>query len=396
MARNDHGPAGSARQPAAEPSSTMSRKRSAKAFWANLFLLSATLLIAFVAFELALRSTHYRYLTHPPSDIPPGYYVEDPELGVDLATNYPPATFRMRGPSSQVFTNRWGCFDHEDPIGDDYLLAIGDSSTWGYAELEDKWTTHLETLSGRRVLKCGISGTGPRHQEIKARKTIAKVGVSPAIILVLYDKWNDLNDDVLFPDDYVIDGHRGNILKSLDLRTGKLIRHTRAEVEAEYRRYLQEREAFSLTRFLTKHLTTAALLREALDKIYAYAAPEHGPILTEPTEVYLWNVDTTRYPWVIEAFEEHLDNIRALRRMAEEQGAELVLITNDLPDTSLGGRLRAFLDAEIPHYIDLAEPIERAAQGQPTRYRHDGHWNELGNRLAGEIIHAYLVEAGLI
>ena len=92
---------------------------------------------------------------------------------------------------------------------DDYLLAIGDSSTWGYAELEDKWTTHLETLSGRRVLKCGISGTGPRHQEIKARKTIAKVGVSPTVILVLYDKWNDLNDDVTFPDDFVIDGHRG-------------------------------------------------------------------------------------------------------------------------------------------------------------------------------------------
>ena len=396
MARNDHGPPGTAQQPDAEPRSTTSRKRSAKAFWANLILLSATLLIALVAFELALRSTHYRYLTHPLSEVPPGYYVEDPELGVDLAANYPPATFRMRGPSSKVFTNQWGCFDHDGPISDDYLLAIGDSSTWGYAELEDKWTTHLETLSGRRVLKCGVSGTGPRHQEIKARKTIAKVGVSPAVILVLYDKWNDLNDDVLFPDDVVIDGHRGTSLKSLDLRTGEVIRLTRAEAEAKYRQYLQEQETFSLTRCLTEHLTTAAILREAFERVYAYATRDHGPILTEPTQVYLWRVDTARYPWVVQAFEEHLDNIRALRRMAEEHGAELVLITDDLPDQDLHSRLWAFLDSEIPYHIDLAEPMAQAAQGQPTRYQHDGHWNALGNRLAGEIIHRYLVEAGLI
>jgi hypothetical protein len=301
----------------------------------------------------------------------------------------------MRGPSSEVFTNQWGCFDHDEPIGDDYLLAIGDSSTWGYAELEDKWTTHLEALSGRRVLKCGVSGTGPKYQEIKARKTIAKVGVSPAIILVLYDKWNDLNDDVLFPDDVVIDGHRGNTLKSLDLRTGELIRHTRAEVEAEYRQYLQEQEAFSLTRYLTEHLATAAMLRQVLDRLYAYATRD-DPILTDPAQVYLWRVDPARYPWVVEAFEEHLDNIRALRQMADEHGAELVLITDELPNTELHVRLRAFLDNEMPYHIDVAEPMARAAQGQRTRYHHDGHWNALGNRLAGEIIHRYLVEAGLI
>jgi hypothetical protein len=396
MARNDHGTPREVLQPDAAPRSAMPQRRSAKAFWANLFLLSASLAIAVVACELLLRSTHYRYLTHPSSEVPRGYYVEDPELGADLAPNYPPATFRMRGPSSVVFTNQWGCFDRDDPVSDDYLLAIGDSSTWGYAALEDKWTTHLETLSGRRVLKCGVSGTGPKYQAIKARKTIAKVGVSPAIILVLYDKWNDLNDDVLFPDDVVVDGHRGSTSKSLDLRNGHLTHHTRAEVEAEYRRYLQEQEAFSPTRYLTEHLTTAAMLREAFDEVYAYVTREDGPILTEPTEVYLWTVDTARYPWVVEAFEEHLDNIRALRRMAEEQGAELVLITDNLPDTDLRARLRAFFEAEFRYYIDVAEPIERAAQGRQIRHHHDGHWNALGNRLAGEVLHRYLVEAGLI
>jgi hypothetical protein len=392
MARN-----GYARQPDVEPRSTMPRKRSATAFWANLLLLSASLATAFVALEIALRFTHYRYLTHPGAEFPPGYHIKDPELGVDLATNYPPATFRMRGPSSEVFTNQWGCFDHDEPITDDYLLAIGDSSTWGFAALEDKWTTHLEALSGRRVLKCGINGTGTKHQEIKGRRTIAKVGVSPAVILVLYDKGNDLNDDVVFPGDTVVDGHRADTLKSLDLRAGTVIHHTPDEIEATYRRYLEDREAFSLPDYLTERLTAVATLRYLLATLYYnHIAPEHGPILERPSQVFLWNVDTARYPWVVEAFEEHLDNIRALRRMADEHGAELVLITDGIPDEGLYSRLRAFIDAEIPYHIDVAEPMAQAAQGQRVRYHHDEHWNPLGNRLAGEIIHRYLVEAGLI
>jgi hypothetical protein len=37
-----------------------------------------------------------------------------------------------------------------------------------------------------------------------------------------------------------------------------------------------------------------------------------------------------------------------------------------------------------------------AAQGRATRHRFDPHWNPLGNRLAAEIIHRYLVDQGLI
>jgi hypothetical protein len=374
----------------------MPRKQPANLRWTNLLLLSVSLGIAFLLLELVLRSTHYRYLTHPRGEVPRGYYVEDPDLGADLAPNYPPATFGMRGPSSEIFTNQWGCFDDDRPIREGYLLAIGDSSTWGYAALGDRWTDRLEALSGHYILNCGVTGTGPKYQEIKARKTIAKVGVSPAIILILYDRWNDFNDDVLFPDDVVIDGHRADTIKSLDLRTGRLTHSTRAEVEAAYRRYLQEREAFSLTRYLIQHLTTAAMLRHAFDKVHSNLTREDGPILTEPAEVYLWNVDTARYPWVLGAFEGHLDNIRALRQMAAEHGAELVLIHDKLPMTELHLRLRAFFEEEFPYYVDVAEPIARAARGQRTRYHHDGHWNALGNRLAGQIIHRYLIETGLI
>jgi hypothetical protein len=364
---------------------------------ANLLLVAASLLVGFVGLEIALRFTEHRYLTHPPVEFPPDYYVADPDLGADLAPNRPPAPFLMRGPTSDVFTNQWGCFDHDDPVDEGYILAIGDSSTWGFGALEDKWTTHLEALSGRRVLKCGVNGTGPRYQIIKARKTIARVGVAPAMILVLYDRGNDLNDDVVFPNHAVVDGRHGDTLKSLDLRTGELVRYTREEFEANYRQYLRDREAFSPIRFLRANLATVATFLHYSERLLLRFAPrEHGPILETAGDVPLWRVDTERYPWVLEAYEQHLDVLRSLHPFAADYDAELVFITDDIPADGLRTQLREFVAAEFPYHVDVGPPMQERAQGRAIRYLHDSHWNALGNRLAGEIIHEYLTEAGLL
>jgi hypothetical protein len=390
MAREIHSRGGAGR-------STTSRGRSSRPILANALLLAISLVVGLIALELVLGMTHYRYLTRPQTDYPPGYFVADPELGADLGTNRPPATFRMRGPLFEAFTNQWGCFDHGGPLGDDYVLAVGDSSTWGYAPPGERWTDRLAALSGQRILNCGVSGTGPGYQQIKARKTIARVGTAPAVILVLYDTWNDLNDDAVFPGYGVVDGYRGHTLKSLDLRSGALIRHTPEEFEHKYRHYVRSREAFSLSRFLTERLITVAMMSHAFtERPRRGAAPADGPILERRYDFSLWSVDTARYPWVVQAFEQHLDNLRALRRMAEEQGAELLLITDGIPDEGLHRRLREFLENEIPHHLDVAEPMAQAAQGRRIRYHHDSHWNALGNRLAAEIIHQYLRESGLL
>jgi hypothetical protein len=390
MAREIHSPAGGAER------TTAPRKRSKRSIVANALLVLASLVIGLIALEIVLGLTHYRDLTRPQTDYPSGYFVADPDLGADLGVNRPPAAFRMRGPAFEAFTNRWGCFDHDDPIGDGYVLAVGDSSTWGYAPPGDRWTDQLETLSGQQILNCGVSGTGPKFQQIKARKTIAKVGIAPSVILVLYDTWNDLNDDAVFPGYGVVEGYRGHTLKSLDLRTGTLTRHTPDEFERKYRRFVASQNTFSLTRFLASHLTTAAMVNYALTETLPRNAAPAGPILERRYDFFLWNVDTARYPWVVEAFEQHLDNIRALHRMAKEHGAELVLITDGIPDRGLHRRLREFLAREIPYHLDVAEPMAQAAQGRRIRYHYDTHWNALGNRLAAEIIHQYLREVGLL
>jgi hypothetical protein len=381
-------------QPHADRRGSLRRGRPVHGALANLLLVTASLVIAFVVLEVALGFTPYRYLTHPRVQFPPGYYVNDSELGADLAPNRPPAPFLMRGPTVDVFTNQWGCFDHDQPAGEGYVLAIGDSTTWGFAALEDKWTTRLEALSGQRVLKCGMTDTGPKHQAIKARKTIEKIGRPPALILVLYDRGNDLNDDALFPKHAVVDGYLGYAVRTLDLRSGELTRDTQEEFEQRHRQYIADREAFSLTNYLTEHLTTFAMLRHYLER--RSDTRTLGPILDTANEDPLWQIDTELYPWVLEAYEDHLEALRALKRLASDYGAELVMITDGIPEEGLRGQLREFMAAEFPYHLDVAELMAEAAQGRRIRYHHDSHWNELGNRLAGEIIYQYLSEAGLI
>ena len=360
--------------------------------------MAASLLVAFVVLEVALRFTHFRYLTHPPVAAPRGYYIADADFGADLAPNQPPGRFWMRGPAMDVFTNQWGCFDHDEPVEEGYLLAIGDSSTWGFAALEDKWTTHLEILSERRVLKCGVTDTGTKHQIGKAHKTIARVGVSPASILVLYDWGNDLNDDVVFPNHDVVGGIRGHTLKSLDLRTGELARLTREEFETKYRQLRREYETFDLVRHLRTNLTTVATFLHYCERLALriLGPSDHSPILEHSSEVPLWRVDTDRYPWVLEAYEEHLQTLRSLHDLAADYDAELVFITDKIPSDGLRTQLREFVSAEFPYHVDVGPPMQERAQGRRVRYHHNSHWNALGNRLAGEIIHEYLSEAGLL
>jgi hypothetical protein len=367
-----------------------------RTFGANALLVLIAIGVGGLIIEGVLRFTHYRYLTHPNVSYPSGYYREDPELGIDLAPDRPPAPVFFKGPTFEAFTNGLGCFDHDAPIERGWVLAIGDSWTWGYAALEDKWTTHLERLLERRIVKCGISGTGPRQQRLKAEKTIEKVGLAPELIIVLYDTWNDFNDDAVFPDYAVVHGERVNPMRSLDLRTGAIVRYTPEELERRYQASVRKRGSFSS--FLLAHSVAAATVDDALTTLrerWSGPAPT-GPLLRWRYQFSLWDVDPKRYPWIEQAFQDHVENIRALRRMAEAHGAELVFIANGIPASGLHGELRSMLESELPHFYDVAASIEQAAQGRRVRYHHDRHWNALGNRLAAEAIHRYLIGARMV
>lgn len=320
---------------AARPGKRRSRFRGA-----NALLVLIAIGGGWLVLETALRFTHYRYLTHPVVSYPSGYFEDDPELGVDLAPNRPPGPVLFKGPTFEAFTNRLGCFDHDAPVDEGWVLAVGDSWTWGYAALEDKWTAHLERLSGRRIVKCGMSGTGPRHQRLKAEKTIEKVGTNPDLIIVLYDTWNDFNDDVVFPGYATVHGERVHNLESLDLRTGTITRYPPDELERRYERYVRRQGGFASMLFANS--VVAAMLDHTfatLSDSRAAATPP-GPLLRGRYQFSLWDVDPERYPWVEQAFAAHV---------AETRGAGFVLIANGIPERGLQGRLREVLARELPY-----------------------------------------------
>jgi len=377
-----------------------------KRAFARLALLLGTLVFCVLACEGVLRLTEHQHLTTPYRTLwPEDYFQLDSELGVDHVRDRPPTPFRFRGPTHDIFTNEHGCFDREFDGKEPYILVIGDSFAWGYAPLEDKWTTHLEHLSGKRVLKCGVSSTGPKYQTIKARKVIESVGAIPDTILMLYTPLNDFNDDAVFPGLTIVGGQRVNTLKSLDLRTGELERLAPQELSARYEEATAVEEQSALHRWVGKKSITLALLRQASrslaeetpEQANPRAAARKSGILETRNQFPLIAVSGNNAPWLVGAFDEHLNDIRALRQETEEMGARFVVLSVNLFRTSdFHSRVADMFETEMPYFMNVGPHVREAADGRRTTWRYDPHWNRLGNRLAGEGIHRYLEENGLL
>mgnify|MGYP003575797725 CR=1 FL=1 len=349
--------------------------------------------IGIVGFEMAMRFTDYRYLLAK-TEFPDGYFRADAELGADHAANVPPAIFTIRGAQFEIFTNWVGCFDRDQAIEPNYILAVGDSATWGFVPADKNWTRVLEMLSGRQVLNCGVSGEGTRFALTKARRVIEKIGFPPSLIILLYID-NDLNDDYLFPSYTAIDGQRLDRLKSVDSATGTISRSSDAELESRLRAYrvngphLKERiKQHSLTAWILYRLFATDVDRKAV-----------GSLLPSRYTVHLWDVDIEAHPWVRDAVEHHLQSFRDFRAMAAAHGTRLIVFEDRTEETEPTRHRREFaarLRTELEWVQAITMQRMAVASGKDIRYRFDDHWNDNGNRLAAKVMHEYLRAAGLL
>ncbi|MCI0432502.1 MAG: hypothetical protein L0271_02470 [Gemmatimonadetes bacterium] len=133
------------------------------------------------------------------------YYHAHPERGHDIALDQ--STWHsaqdLRYP---VWSNRFGCFDHDWPaVPANYVYFAGDSFTWGFSPFDDKFTTVFEQESGRASLKCGVIGTGQRHQFSKFLEVTKQIGHPPEQVIIGYCA-NDIVDDFLYPHLTVVSG----------------------------------------------------------------------------------------------------------------------------------------------------------------------------------------------
>ena len=136
---------------------------------------------------------------------PRGYFVANEARGFDIAPSFAPLRYGFFDGTMEVFSNRHGCLDRNESVASPYVLVLGDSFAWGYAQYETKWGTLLEKKLGVAVAKCGVTHSGQRYQLSKGRDVVTALGAPPRLVVVSY-YINDPVDDLLFPQATVIEG----------------------------------------------------------------------------------------------------------------------------------------------------------------------------------------------
>ncbi|MGE0612978.1 MAG: SGNH/GDSL hydrolase family protein [Hyphomicrobiales bacterium] len=332
---------------------------------------AAVLAVLLVLVDLGLRLTPFDYARQPAIDNPHNYMVADAELGVTHARNFPRGRqFRFRGPAYEVWTNELGCFDEPAILtGAPYIVAIGDSFTWGYNPLETKWASRIEKTSGVRVLKCGMNGTGTRHQIIRLKRILAALPYPPALVIHLYDT-TDVNDDFTFPSETVIAGQRVENFTRIRLADGRTDELTEEERAAKRKAiYDGNRDRLQLNSVLYSLLKISLFVEKRVETRRLLTEGHEPEYLEWKYQFNVQLLDPKAYPYVEKRFEEHLENLREMRETVVGVGsAYAVFHTNSfrLPDDRpLVKRLKTFLEAS-PNFLGWMPELDK--------HMFDPHW----------------------
>lgn len=321
--------------------------------------------------ELGLRFTPFDAARHPSANIPPTYYVADSALGVRISQNHPEGWFEFRGPGHKVFSNELGCFDRPLDLkkGEPFILAIGDSFTWGYNPLEAKWTSIIERKTGIRVLKCGVSGTGTKYQLHHLKNLLARLPHPPQTVIHLYDT-TDFNDDFIFPSETVLNGQRIDDFQRIRLSDGMHLKD-KSDADAEVPDHAYNREAPTIRPLVLPSLLEVAFTVDKQVETRRHILEGRNPAhLRWRYEFNLLLLDAETYPFVSKQLDAHIETLKDVRRVVQGAGAEYVLFhTNSfrLPkERPLVQRLERFFTS-LPEF--------RGRVPELGRHLFDPHWN---------------------
>lgn len=405
---------------------------------ANVTLCVASILVTIAVVEASLRHSHYgKQFRQFESDgfFPRYYHVPDSINGYDIAPNFPPTNLihhdyiDIFGNPYTISSNDLGCRDRRLAREDSYALLLGDSFTWANVPLEQAFGTLVEQLIGMRVLNCGVSGYGTRHEHYKLKKVLNQAG-APKLIIVGYFIGNDLIDDYVYPEYTVLDGYlttKTAIAKRTD-RKAERVTYTDQELMDKIKQRHPKPSASLLSQskdFLTKHLVIYNVLknstqvRELVSHLGLAEPPKHpisninAPRMSESRYIF-HSLD--QYPWLGDAWKTHLDSLRQFKQSAEDINAKLLVVmiptreqVYDYLRPSVGmedwelpnRRLTEFFEKQGINVLDLLPEFRRYANPKPKLeldsvedlyWSHDFHWNIKGNQLAGLLISHYLLE----
>ncbi|MDA7947193.1 MAG: SGNH/GDSL hydrolase family protein [Hyphomicrobiaceae bacterium] len=333
--------------------------------------------------ELGLRFTPFDTARHPAANNPPDYYVADGTLGIRIKPNFPDGWFEFRGPGHKIFSNEFGCFDRPLKLKKDepYALAIGDSFTWGYNPLEEKWTSIIERKTGVRVLKCGVAGTGTKYQLRLLRQLLEKLPHPPQTVIHLYDT-TDFNDDFIFPGETVLNGKRIDDFQKIRLSDGKHFKDGPAsDSEVPDHSYGIQAPKKNRPLVLPSLLKIAFMVDGQVEKRRLVLEGLNPEYLRWRYEFNLLLLDAAKYPHVSKKLDEHIEALKDVRQEVQDAGASYVLFhTNSfrLPkDRPLVQRLNRFF-ASVPEFKGRAPEL--------GRHLFDPHWNAESEKKVAEFM----------
>lgn len=393
---------------------------------ANSALVVTSLVVGILLCELSLRMVGYTNPGHFQSlrtgMAPRFYYEADPVNGHDIAKNFAgdffllPDYIRTYNAPFVASSNSLGCRDRSFNQEDNYVLLLGDSFTWGYVALEQTWGTTLEQLIGVRVLKCGVGGYGTRQERHKLKTVVGQAG-RPRLVVVGYTP-HDLLDDYLYPQRTVVDGYMVTKIALADVKRGDRTIYSEDEIQVRLRSVLEQKSAgfiAGVKDLLAKHSVLYDRLQqpEALRRMAArLGLAEPAPSLGDPGIFR----SIAEYPWLEQAWKEHLENLRQLKSEVEALGATLIVVLlperpqvyeslrpheGDLQWEYPNQRVTEFFQREHIAFVDLLPEFRRYARcngssksdtQEDLYWAHDGHPNVKGNRLAGFLISRQVLE----
>ena len=386
-----------------------------------------------ICLEILLRLTPYRSFIAATSQLR-YYYRADPETGFDIRENYQKtaAYIPWENFKYEIWSNELGCFDLPYKGEKDFVLLVGDSFTQASCSFEDTYGVILEQLLGYRVLKCGVGAYSTKYEFIKANRIIRKIKASPRLIIIGYHT-NDLRGDHSFPGATVVEGYLIET-KSVNPKTGEILylKDDPKKMLARWKRsgdpFLQSPALIRKIKWrLTQHSILYMMTKESLKKfifritwikdlISKFEIAREKESL-EQLDYSFCHVDD--YPWLDEVWKGHLQNLRAFKDLASQNGARLLVViipwSEQVYPFLLKGKnidleqpnkiLHNFFEEEGIPYLDLLPIFRKYADGSPRKYinskkdlywKNDGHWNMKGNRLAGLLVARYILENSLI
>jgi lysophospholipase L1-like esterase len=272
-------------------------------------------------------------------------------------------------------------------LGDSFIAAIA-------VDESESFVCQLETLLDRstaardwEVLNFGVSGAGTA-QTLLAWRSIVRP-LDPDVVLLCFYNGNDLADN----HPQLSSGHRPYF--ALD-ESGELVmlpfsagRATLSRLLAEHSRlYVFQKHALRVAR---DRLRESAKILPPGFEIFNVATPppvdEAWRVTERLIETLAEEVAAAGARFVIVQIPSHEQLVDdRWRKLLATVGPRAGDFDRDHPERRLG---RLCQEAGIEH-VPLVEEMRRRALRETIYFQGDGHWNEVGNRLAADIVFAYL------